>query len=157
QGTSNTVTTLEDTPYVFSVADFGFSDPNDSPPNNFSAVFTTMPTAGTLTDNNTVITTGQFVPLADVTAHRLIFTPDADANGIGYANFTFQVQDNGGTANSGQNLDPTPNTMTINVTAVNDAPSFISAGDETVSENSGPQSVATWASSISAGPTDEAG
>src|SRR6185503_4984779 len=50
------------------------------------------------------------------------FTPAADANGNGYASFTFQVQDHGGTANSGVDLDPTPNTITINVTPVNDAP-----------------------------------
>ena len=40
----------------------------------------------------------------------------------GYATFTFQVQDNGGTANGGVDLDQTPNTITVNVTAVNDAP-----------------------------------
>ena len=33
QGTNKTVTTLEDTAYVFSTADFGFSDPNDTPAN----------------------------------------------------------------------------------------------------------------------------
>ena len=36
----------------------------------------------------------------------------------------FQVQDNGGTANGGVNLDPTPNTLTINVTPVADAPTL---------------------------------
>ena len=51
-----------------------------------------------------------------------MFTPAANANGAGYASFTFQVQDDGGTANGGVDLDPTPRTMTINVTAVNDAP-----------------------------------
>ena len=50
------------------------------------------------------------------------FTPAANANGAAYASFTFQVQDDGGTANGGVDLDPTPNTMTVNVTAVNDAP-----------------------------------
>src|SRR5207253_9159230 len=35
---------------------------------------------------------------------------------------SFQVQDNGGTANGGVDLDQSPNTMTINVTSVNDAP-----------------------------------
>ena len=32
------------------------------------------------------------------------------------------MQDNGGTANGGVDLDPTARTMSINVTAVNDAP-----------------------------------
>ena len=49
--------------------------------------------------------------------------PDANENGAPYATFTFQVRDDGGTANSGVDLDPTPNTMTVNVTSVNDAPS----------------------------------
>ena len=31
--------------------------------------------------------------LADITAGRLVFTPAANANGAGYASFTFQVQD----------------------------------------------------------------
>ena len=56
----------------------------------------------------------------------LVFTPLAgNANGAGYASFTFQVQDDGGTAAGGVDLDPTPNTLslTINVTSVNDAPS----------------------------------
>ena len=32
-GTDKTVTTLEDTAYTFTAADFGFTDPNDSPAN----------------------------------------------------------------------------------------------------------------------------
>ena len=51
-----------------------------------------------------------------------MFTPVANANGAGYASFTFQVQDDGGTANGGVDLDQSANTMTIDVTAVNDAP-----------------------------------
>ena len=47
----------------------------------------------------------------------------ANANGAGYASFTFQVRDNGGTANGGVDLDPSRNTITIDVTSVNDAPS----------------------------------
>src|SRR5207253_708283 len=53
---------------------------------------------------------------------NLVFTPAANANGATYASFTFQVQDNGGTANSGVDLDQSPNTMTLAVTSVNDAP-----------------------------------
>ena len=122
-GTDNTVTTLEDTAYIFTAADFGFSDPNDSPANALAAVkITTLPGAGTLTNNGVAVTAGQFVSVADITAGLLVFTPAANANGTGYATFTFQVQDDGGTANGGVNLDQSANTMTINVTAVNDAP-----------------------------------
>ncbi|HKO56846.1 MAG TPA: Ig-like domain-containing protein, partial [Thermoanaerobaculia bacterium] len=46
--------------------------------------------------------------------------------------------------------------VTINITPVNDAPSFNNVGDVTVSEDAGAQSIA-WASNISAGPADEIG
>ena len=119
-GTNNTVTTAENTPYVFKTSDFGFSDPN-SPPNTLAAVeITTTPTVGTLTDDATgtavAVTAGTFVPVADITNGDLIFTPASNATGSPYGTFTFQVQDNGSTANGGVNTDPTPNTMTINVT-----------------------------------------
>ena len=118
-GTGTTVTTLEDTPYVFQTADFGFSDPNDSPANNFLAVeITTLPGAGTLSDNGLAVTAGQFVSVSDISAGKLVFTPAIYAHGSSYASFTFQVEDDGGTTNGGVNTDPTPRTMTVNVTAV---------------------------------------
>ena len=98
QGTSNTVTALEDNAYTFAAVDFGFSDPNDSPANTLSAVkITTIPGTGTLSDNGVAVSAGQSVTLADISAGKLIFMPGANANGAGYASFTFQVQDNGGT------------------------------------------------------------
>ncbi|RZL01887.1 MAG: DUF4347 domain-containing protein, partial [Rubrivivax sp.] len=122
-GTSKTVTTNEDTAYTFTVADFGFTDPNDSPANTLLSVkITTLPAAGSLTLNGVAVTVGQFVSAANIASGLLKFTPAAHANGAGYASFTFQVQDNGGTANGGANLDVTPRTITVNVTAVNDAP-----------------------------------
>ena len=122
-GTSKTVTTTEDTAYTFSVADFGFSDPNDNPANSLLAVkITTLPTVGTLTDNGVAVTAGTFVSVADISGGKLKFTPAANANGASYASFTFQVQDNGGTANGGVDTDPTPKTITVNVTSVNDPP-----------------------------------
>ena len=106
-GTNKTVTTLEDTAYTFTAADFGFTDPSDSPANTLLAVkITTLPAAGTLTNNGVAVTAGQFITLADITAGLLKFTPAANANGAGYASFTFQVQDDGGTANGGVDLDP---------------------------------------------------
>ena len=123
-GTSTTVTTLEDKAYTFQTADFGFSDPNDNPPNALKAVeITTVPGAGTLTDNGTTVTAGQFVPLADITGNKLVFTPVTTFWGAAYASFTFQVQDNGGTANGGVDTDPNPKTMTVNVAEVDHAPS----------------------------------
>ncbi len=123
QGTSRTITTLEDTVYAFAAADFGFSDPNDTPANALLAVkVSTLPVLGTLTNNGITVTAGQFISAADINASKLVFTPAVNANGPAYATFTFQVQDNGGTTNGGIDLDPTARTMTINVTPVNDAP-----------------------------------
>jgi VCBS repeat-containing protein len=132
-GANATVATAEDSVYTFTTADFGFSDPNDSPANSLLAVkITTVPSAGSLKDNNTTVTAGQFVPLSDIVAGQLKFTPAANASGNSYTSFTFQVQDNGGTANGGVDLDPTPNTIAVNVTAVNDAP-VLSTHSNTIS------------------------
>jgi hypothetical protein len=122
-GADNTITTLEDTVHTFAASDFGFTDPNDSPANNLLAVeITTLPTAGTLKDNGVAVTAGQLVSAVDINAGHLVFTPAANVNGTGYAHFTFQVEDDGGTANGGVNLDQSANTITFNVTPVNDAP-----------------------------------
>ena len=67
------------------------------------------------------MTAGEVVAVGDLGRH-LIFTPAANANGTAYASFTFQVRDDGGTANGGVDLDQSANTFTINVTSVNDAP-----------------------------------
>src|SRR5438045_4744050 len=101
-GTAKTVTILEDTPYFFAASDFGFSDTSDSPANTLSAVkVSTLPSAGSLTDAGVAVTNGQFISVADVNAGLLRFLPATNANGTPYNSFTFQVQDNGGTANGG--------------------------------------------------------
>ena len=46
-------------------------------------------------------------------------------------------------------------TFTISVTAVNDVPSFTKGADQTVLEDAGAQTVAGWATGISAGPANE--
>src|SRR5207247_822061 len=47
-------------------------------------------------------------------------------------------------------------TFTITVTAVNDVPSFTKGADQTLLEDPGAQSVTAWATTISAGPANEA-
>src|SRR5207248_2767515 len=122
-GANNTITINEDTPRTLAAADFGFSDAHDSPANNFAAVkITTTATAGALKLDGVAVTNGQLVSIGDITAGKLVFTPATDANGTGYASFTFQVQDDGTTANGGVDLDQAANTITFNVTSVNDAP-----------------------------------
>ncbi|MEO8855894.1 MAG: putative Ig domain-containing protein, partial [Burkholderiaceae bacterium] len=123
-GTSNSVSALEDTPYIFTVADFGFSDPGDvSGPNALANVkITTLPGAGTLKLNGNAVAALQFVSASDIAAGLLSFTAASNANGANYASFGFQVQDDGGTANLGVDLDSVVRTLTIDVAAVNDAP-----------------------------------
>ena len=64
----------------------------------------TLPAAGQLVLNNTAITAGSFVSAADIAAHNFKFLPAANANGANYGQFQFQVQDNGGAANGGNDL-----------------------------------------------------
>ena len=91
-GTDNSVTTNEDTAYTFTVADFGFTDPNDTPDDAFQAVkITTLATNGTLKLGAAAVTTGQVILVTDIAAGNLKFHPDADENGTPYATYTFQV------------------------------------------------------------------
>src|SRR5262249_19110629 len=75
----------------------------------------------------------------------LTYTPAGDANGM--ATVTVKLQDNGGTVRGGVDTSP-PQTFRITVTPVNDAPSFLKAGDVTVLEDSGPKAIANWAQNI---------
>jgi hypothetical protein len=104
------------------VADFGFSDPFDSPANTLLAVrISSLPARGWLTNGGLAVTAGQFISAADIAAGRLQFWSPGETSGVNYASFAFQVQDNGGIANGGVNLDPTPNTMTVNVQSLVDS------------------------------------
>ena len=76
-------------------------------------------------------------------------SPVANANGSA----TITV-----TVNDGQSLNNTiQRTFTVTVTAANDVPSFTKGADQTVPESASPsgQSVANWATAISAGPANE--
>ncbi len=127
-GTNATVTINEDTAHTVTVANLGFSDVDAG--DSLSAVrIDTVPTAGSLTLSGVAVTAGQVVSVADVTAGNLVFTPAADANGTGYARITFSVRD------SNNAYDATPNTLTVNVTAVNDAPTDLALSANTVVEN----------------------
>ena len=87
---------------------------------NIGVTISTLPNSGVLVLSGVPVTAGQVILSASIT--NLTWTPVANANGTGIASFTFAVTDNGGTANGGVNTDPTPNTITFNVTPVNDAP-----------------------------------
>ncbi len=99
------------------------------------------------------VTANQEITTADIT--NLVFTPTANASGAGADSFTFQVKDDGGVANGGVDTDAAANTLTFDITAVNDAPSFTTGANQTVSDSAGPQTVSGFITGISPGPADE--
>ena len=84
----------------------------------------------------------------------LTFTAASNANGVTLV--TVRLRDNGGTANGGVDVSP-PQTFSININSVNDAPSFLRGPNQTVNEDAGPRTVPGWATDITPGPADEAG
>ncbi|MBE9640255.1 DUF4347 domain-containing protein [Salipiger mangrovisoli] len=122
-GIDSTVSGAEDTAYVFAVGDFGFSDPLDGGADDLAAVvISTLPASGTLLLDGAAIEAGTSVSRAQIADGLLSYAPAQDASGAAAASFTFQVQDDGGTANGGVDLDATPATLTIDLDPRNDAP-----------------------------------
>jgi uncharacterized delta-60 repeat protein len=105
---------------------------NDSDPDGqaITAVLVNGPSHGSLTLNSD----GTFG-----------YKPNEDF--VGTDSFTYVAND--GTLNSNTA------TATITVNPVNEAPSFVKGADQTIVEGAGPQTVAGWATSISAGPPNE--
>ncbi|MCB1926311.1 MAG: DUF4347 domain-containing protein, partial [Gammaproteobacteria bacterium] len=121
-GTDGTIYAAQDTDYVFTLADFGFTDlDGDSLENVW---FTTLPSQGTLKWNGSPFAAGNYVYFDDIDLGLLTWTPPAGVSGDSLTSFTFQVEDNGPSSS----LDPTPNTLTINVAPSNTAPSITSDG-----------------------------
>lgn len=141
-GSNESVTVLEDNIYTFSAGDFTFSDLDG---HTFDGIrIETLETNGDLEYNDSDIT-GLQTPCPDVTL--LTFQPNANANGTGYATFTFKVKDNSATFN----LSDQDYTMTINVTSVNDAPVFTLTDTHISAEDAGNQTVPNFATSINSG------
>ena len=88
----NTVVTLEDTAYTFTVADFNFSDPDAGDTLQFVQI-TSLETAGALQLSGVDVVLDQIIDVADIVAGNLTFTPAPDLNGAGYATFGFKVSD----------------------------------------------------------------
>jgi hypothetical protein len=123
----DTATTLEDVTITISVLD------NDTDPDGDTPTVTAadMPANGTASTDGTTVT----------------YTPTLNFNGEDV--FSYTVSDTGGLTDTA--------TVTVTVAPVNDAPSFIKGSDQTVDEDAGPQTLANWATNISAGPADESG
>ncbi len=122
-GADNRVSTDEEVAYAFTAADFGFFDGRDDPSHLLRAVrISSLPLAGVLTLSGHAVTAGDLISEAAINSQLLVFTPAADANGMGYTSFGFQVMDDGSSADGGVDLDPVVRTMSIDVNPVNDAP-----------------------------------
>ena len=115
---NGTVTTNEDTAHTFTASEFNFSDADGDTLSNVRIVTLPASDKGTLALSGTPVTANQVVAATNI--GTLTYTPPANANGTGYASFTFKVSD--GTAESAAAY-----TMTITVTAVNDAPTVATA------------------------------
>ena len=112
------VTATEDMDYPFTAANFNFSD-TDAGAALSSVKITSLPASGTgtLAVDGTVIASGALpkaVTKVDIDASKLTYSPPADASGDDYATFQFKVND-------GTDDSAIASTMTIDVTAVNDA------------------------------------
>ena len=112
------VTATEDTDYPFTAANFNFAD-TDAGAALSSVKITSLPASGTgtLAVDGTVIASGALpkaVTKVDIDASKLTYSPPANASGDDYATFQFKVND-------GTDDSATASTMTIDVTAVNDA------------------------------------
>ena len=83
-----------------------------------------LPAAGTLSYNGAAIrgqVSAGFEVSAAICGRHVALRAGHQCQRRGHASFGFQVRDDGGTANGGSDLDRAP-TLTIDVTAVNDAP-----------------------------------
>ena len=140
-GGNGTVSTLEDHNYTFKTADFKFQD---SDGNAFAGIqIDTGVSNGTLEYDGAPADAGTNCP--DVT--KLVFKPNKDDNGSPYSSFTFKVRDDSGILD----LSTSSYTMTINVPAVNDAPTFTVTNPPSISEDAGAQSITNFAKSINDG------
>ncbi|MBD1134394.1 tandem-95 repeat protein, partial [Pelagibacterales bacterium SAG-MED48] len=141
---NNTITTNEDTNHVFSTSEFNFSDDDASGSLNKIKI-TSLEDNGALQYYNgsdwVDVTLNQEIYAADIANNKLRFKPDTNENGSSYTTFGFQVND--GTAYSSSQ------TMTVNVTAVNDAPT---ANNDTAAVN---EDATTTVSNASNGVIDD--
>ena len=116
----NTVTTTEDNNHTFAASEFGFTDVDGDSLDHVTIA--TLPSTGTLYLSGVAVSAGDQISAANIS--NLVFTPAANGNGSPYDTFTFSVND--GTTDSASNY-----TMTVNVTAVNDAPVAVADTDST--------------------------
>ncbi|WP_417736139.1 DUF4347 domain-containing protein [Rosistilla oblonga] len=83
------VSTLEDVPYTFAIADFDHT--NLVVDGNATIKITRLPDEGTLTLAGSAVVLGEQITQADLAAGLMEFVPEPDANGALYASFEYEV------------------------------------------------------------------
>ncbi|MCK6402817.1 MAG: putative Ig domain-containing protein, partial [Sphaerotilus natans subsp. sulfidivorans] len=132
-GSPATIAVTDTTPRTFSAADFGYSDPEGDALH--SVTITTLPGRGVLMLDGQKVAAGQAIAAADLA--RLTWLPTGLVGSASTA-FTFQVRDGGGA------LDATPDTLTLQITAVNDAPLLALGAGNLVQDGSFENGGAAW-------------
>ena len=117
---NSTMTVLEGASHVFALGNFPFSDVEQDALTGIQ--ITSVPLSGILRLNGAIVSSGQTILPADVSAGKLVWTPAAGASGNGLASFGYRLVDDGGTAHGDVDTSSTYS-ITLNVTRVNDAPS----------------------------------
>jgi hypothetical protein len=112
----DTFTISQDSNYTFRPIDIKFQDPDNNSLLNIK--ISTLPpiTDGKLQLGSSDVVLGQLIPSASIGG--LKFVPVTGRNGTNLGAFTFQVQDNGGTANGGIDLDSSPDVFKFNITPI---------------------------------------
>ena len=109
--TNATLTVLEDTATALAAGNFGYADPNPLP---LAAVqITALPALGTLKLSGTAVTNNEIVTAAMI--GNLTYLSATNGNGIAYTTMGIKVM-------NASNVWSVAAVMTVNVTAVNDAP-----------------------------------
>jgi len=111
-----TLTGTEDTLVPIALTNFAFADADSS--DTFQSVtISTLPTSGQLLLGNVAVVLNQAISVADLAANKLVYRPALNVNGDAAASLKFKVFD-------GTVLSAVDYTLTINLSAVDDAPTF---------------------------------
>jgi hypothetical protein len=134
------VSTTEDTSKTITLSG------TDADGNNLTYKVTALPAKGKLYKGNSTNPSDEITSAGTtLSGNQITYKPNADFNGSD--SFKFRV-------NNG-NADSNEATITVDVTPVNDPPSFKKGPNQSVAEDAGPRTVPNWATDISKGPQNE--
>ena len=104
---------------ILAASNFKLSDPKDNSSHTLKAVkITNAPLLGSLKLDNTTVTAGQLIDISAINSGKLTYTPALNETGKPYTSFSFQVQDNGGLENGGDDLSQIVYQFKINVAPI---------------------------------------